>query len=239
MAPLNRIFQVSISLQRPRMRLCRPWLSLLADKHHRDYRHGHQDWKADAGSTALSVAGFLPVPRRGGSAAHLRTALPADGRRSSGHLRPSGPGCLSAGPTAHTARSGRDDSWRSGRDRAPRDAGRRPLLDMGHGAGQGRTARGRLTICPEFRDHDIVYHDAWTASSMGFDGKFAIHPSQVEPIHRAFAPSDIDVAQARQIVDAYDQAVTGGNAAVAVDGKMIDPPVAERARALLSRAGRR
>ena len=95
------------------------------------------------------------------------------------------------------------------------------------------------TICPEFRDHDIVYHDAWTASSMGFDGKFAIYPSQVEPIHRAFAPSDIDVAQARQIVDAYDQAVTGGNAAVAVDGKMIDPPVAERARALLSRAGRR
>jgi citrate lyase subunit beta / citryl-CoA lyase len=92
------------------------------------------------------------------------------------------------------------------------------------------------TICPEFRDLDVVYNDALTASTMGFDGKFAIHPSQIEPIHRAFTPTDVDLAQARRIVDAYDQAVADGRAAVAVDGKMIDPPVAERARALVTRA---
>jgi citrate lyase subunit beta / citryl-CoA lyase len=93
------------------------------------------------------------------------------------------------------------------------------------------------TICPEFRDHETVYRDALHASSMGFDGKFAIHPSQIEPIQRAFTPSDVEVVEARRIVDAFDQAVAEGMAAVAVDGKMIDPPVAERARALLSRAG--
>jgi len=94
------------------------------------------------------------------------------------------------------------------------------------------------TICPEFRDPETVYRDALYASSMGFDGKFAIHPSQIEPIQRAFTPSDVEVVEARRIVDAFDQAVAEGMAAVAVDGKMIDPPVAERARALLTRAGR-
>jgi citrate lyase subunit beta / citryl-CoA lyase len=92
------------------------------------------------------------------------------------------------------------------------------------------------TICPEFRDLEVVYQDASSASAMGFDGKFAIHPSQIEPIHRAFTPSEVDVAQASRIVDAYDRAVAEGRAAVEVDGKMIDPPVAERARALLHRA---
>lgn len=92
------------------------------------------------------------------------------------------------------------------------------------------------TICPEFRDLDIVTRDADTASAMGFDGKFAIHPAQIEPIARAFTPSTEEVSQARKIVDAYDDAVQAGRGAIAVDGQMIDPPVAERARAILDRA---
>lgn len=92
------------------------------------------------------------------------------------------------------------------------------------------------TICPEFRDLDVVARDADAASAAGFDGKLAIHPAQLAPIARAFTPSDEDVAQARKIVDAYDEAVRAGRGAVAVDGQMIDPPVAERARAVLDRA---
>lgn len=94
------------------------------------------------------------------------------------------------------------------------------------------------TICPEFRDLDIVARDADTASAAGFDGKFAIHPAQVEPIARAFTPSDEEIDRARKIVDAYDEAVQAGRGAVAVDGQMIDPPVAERARTVLNRAHR-
>ncbi|CAN5206829.1 aldolase/citrate lyase family protein [soil metagenome] len=94
------------------------------------------------------------------------------------------------------------------------------------------------TICPEFRDLAIVARDADIATALGFDGKFAIHPAQIEPIAKAFTPSDEEVDQARKIVDAYDEAVQAGRGAVAVDGQMIDPPVAERARAVLNRANR-
>ena len=93
------------------------------------------------------------------------------------------------------------------------------------------------TVCPEFRDLDIVENDARTASSMGYDGKFAIHPAQVEPIHAAFTPSADEVEHAHRVVEAYDDAVAQGRGAVEVGGKMIDPPVAERARALLARSG--
>lgn len=94
------------------------------------------------------------------------------------------------------------------------------------------------SICPEFRDLAVVERDARTGARMGFDGKFAIHPAQIDPIHRAYRPSADELSLARDIVDAYDEAVREGRGAVAVHGQMIDPPVAERYRQLLDRAAR-
>ena len=92
------------------------------------------------------------------------------------------------------------------------------------------------TICPEFSDLNVIRRDATAANTLGYDGKFAIHPAQIEPIQQAFTPSDDEVFEARKVVEAYDHAVAEGRGAVAVDGKMIDPPVAERMRAILARA---
>ncbi len=94
------------------------------------------------------------------------------------------------------------------------------------------------TICPEFRDLDILTADCRTAAASGYDGKFAIHPAQVPVIHEAFTPTLEEIERARRIIDAYDAAVASGDGAVAVDGQMVDPPVAERARSLLGRANR-
>lgn len=94
------------------------------------------------------------------------------------------------------------------------------------------------TICPEFRDLSIVEQDARTAADLGYDGKFAIHPAQVPALHAAFTPGAAEVERAAHIVAAFDQALASGIGAVAVDGQMVDPPVAERARALLRRARR-
>lgn len=91
-------------------------------------------------------------------------------------------------------------------------------------------------ICPEFRDLDVLRHDCNVAAAMGFDGKFAIHPAQIPVIHAAFTPSAEEAELAARIVAAYDGAVMLGLGAVAVDGEMVDAPVAERARALLRRA---
>ena len=93
------------------------------------------------------------------------------------------------------------------------------------------------TICPEFRDLDVLARDCAVAAAMGFDGKFAIHPAQIPVIHAAFTPTAEEAERAARIVAAYDAAVADGLGAVAVDGEMVDPPVAERARALLRRAG--
>lgn len=90
-------------------------------------------------------------------------------------------------------------------------------------------------ICPEFRDTDVVAREASEAVAMGFDGKFAIHPAQINPICQAFEPDPDELTQARRIVEAYDAAVAEGHASVAVEGQMIDPPVAERFRRLLHR----
>ena len=94
------------------------------------------------------------------------------------------------------------------------------------------------SICPEFRDDAPLKRECDMAAAMGFDGKFAIHPAQIPTIHTAFTPSTEDVDNARRIVEAYDAAVTQGIGAVSVDGAMVDPPVAERARAVLARAAR-
>jgi len=99
-------------------------------------------------------------------------------------------------------------------------------------------AAGKLaydSICPEFRDLEVLRNDAEVAAAAGFDGKFAIHPAQLPVIADAFTPDEAEVLRAERIVNAYDAAVAAGRGAVAVDGQMVDPPVAERARALLGR----
>lgn len=71
------------------------------------------------------------------------------------------------------------------------------------------------------------------AKAYGFTGALGIHPKQIEVINSAFRPSAADLAQARRIIEAYEQALASGAGAVALDGKMIDAPIVARARRLL------
>ena len=61
-----------------------------------------------------------------------------------------------------------------------------------------------------------------------------IHPSQIPILNEEFSPSEEDVASARKIVAAYDEAVAAGRGSISVDGKMIDVPVVLRAQELLA-----
>ena len=92
-------------------------------------------------------------------------------------------------------------------------------------------------IHAEFRDLTVLERDCAVAVAAGFDGKFAIHPAQLPVITRAFTPSSDEIERARRVVEAYEAALERGEGAVAVAGQMIDPPVAERARMVLRRAG--
>jgi citrate lyase subunit beta/citryl-CoA lyase len=86
----------------------------------------------------------------------------------------------------------------------------------------------------DVRDLDGLARDCAFARSLGYRGKALIHPDQVAVAHEAFAPSADELARAREIVAAYDQAAADGRGVVALDGEMIDLPVVERARQLLS-----
>lgn len=76
-------------------------------------------------------------------------------------------------------------------------------------------------------DGDAVGVQAARARRLGFGGKLCIHPRQVAGVHGAFAPTAAERAWAQAVLDAFE---ASGGAAVALDGKMIDKPVVERAR---------
>ncbi len=67
----------------------------------------------------------------------------------------------------------------------------------------------------------------------GFQGRLCVHPDQLGPVNAAYQPSAEELARAERIVAAFREAEAKGEAAVQVDGQMIDYPVAYRAQALL------
>ena len=76
------------------------------------------------------------------------------------------------------------------------------------------------------------------ARELGFDGKWAIHPSQLSALNDAFTPTDEEVQGAREVIAALAQAEReGGAGAVALDGQMLDEAVRAAARRTLARAG--
>ena len=87
-----------------------------------------------------------------------------------------------------------------------------------------------------FRNPEGLLQDAGVARQLGYTGKFAIHPSQIETINKAFSPLDEDVAYARQVVAAWNEAESAGRGSLALDGKMVDVPVVKRAQNLLALA---
>ncbi len=71
-------------------------------------------------------------------------------------------------------------------------------------------------------DRGGLEREGISARNLGFHGKLLIHPSQIKPVNRIFSPDHDDVAHARRIVAAYEQAATSGVGAIAVDGQMVD-----------------
>ena len=59
-------------------------------------------------------------------------------------------------------------------------------------------------------------------AEMGFDGKTLIHPGQVDIANDVWAPTDDEVAHARKVIAAFDEAVAEGRGVITVDGRMIE-----------------
>ena len=85
----------------------------------------------------------------------------------------------------------------------------------------------------DFGEMSGLREEAGRIRLLGFAGKMAIHPAQLPVIHEVFTPSELEVERAHRILDADREA---GGGAVALEGRMVDRPVAEVARRVLARA---
>lgn len=89
-----------------------------------------------------------------------------------------------------------------------------------------------------FQDVDGFRAEAGLARRLGYLGKSCIHPSQVAHANEVFRPTDDEIAHARRVVAAADDAAGRSVGAYTVDGEMVDAPFVLRARAVLAEAQR-
>jgi len=89
-------------------------------------------------------------------------------------------------------------------------------------------------IWPDVTDDEGLRRDAVQARRLGFNGKSLIHPGQIETINDVFTPSPAEVSYARRVIDTFEGARSKGLGAVALDGKLLDQPIVERARRTLA-----
>jgi citrate lyase subunit beta/citryl-CoA lyase len=102
-------------------------------------------------------------------------------------------------------------------------------------------AAGKLAfdgIWPDIEDAAGFRADSQRARRLGFSGKTLIHPGQVAVVNEIFSATAEEVEEARRVVRAFDEGLARGHGAVALDGRMLDAPVVDRARRVLRAAGK-
>ncbi|MCE5286728.1 MAG: HpcH/HpaI aldolase/citrate lyase family protein, partial [Pelosinus sp.] len=82
-------------------------------------------------------------------------------------------------------------------------------------------------------DDDGLTKDTILAKQLGFKGKLAINPRQIDVIHTVFNPSQADIDWAEQVIFAIRQAERAGSGVASLHGKMVDAPIVNRAERIL------
>ena len=85
-------------------------------------------------------------------------------------------------------------------------------------------------------DDEGLIADAKLAKSLGFSGKAAVAPRHVYAINEIFSPTKEEIDYAKEVMGVIEEAHRLGKGAVSLHGKMIDPPIVERARLVLEAA---
>lgn len=86
------------------------------------------------------------------------------------------------------------------------------------------------SVFVHIKEHDAYAASCETVRGLGFQGKMVIHPDQIEPANRIFAPDAEKIAWAERVVAAFEEAEAAGIASIQLDGYFIDYPVVDMAR---------
>lgn len=92
------------------------------------------------------------------------------------------------------------------------------------------------TIYSNFNDEEGLYEETKLIKNMGFDGKYLIHPNQVEIVNEVFTPSDIEIEKAFKILEIIKIAQENKKGAIKLENEMVDEPIVKRAQTILLRA---
>ncbi len=93
-------------------------------------------------------------------------------------------------------------------------------------------------VCIDLNDTDALRRDSRRARALGFRGKMAIHPRQLEVINESFTPTVAEVQRAQKLIETYETARAAGQGVTTMDGQMVELPIVERARRLIALAGK-
>ena len=95
---------------------------------------------------------------------------------------------------------------------------------------------GILDTVADFSDADYMFEVAKKSAKFGFEGATCIHPTMIEALNRGFSPTREGINEAIQIIKIMENAWQNNHGAAQINGKMIDMPVYERAKAVVQRA---
>ncbi len=88
----------------------------------------------------------------------------------------------------------------------------------------------------DFKDPDGFIDAAKRVAAMGYEGKWAIHPSQIELANQVMSPPAAEVERARRVLEELDEAAKAGKGAASLDGKLIDEASAKMAKNIVTQA---
>jgi citrate lyase subunit beta/citryl-CoA lyase len=88
----------------------------------------------------------------------------------------------------------------------------------------------------DYRDEEGLRKSCLLARSLGFDGKWCIHPAQIGVVNEVFSPTQREIEWAEKVVAAYEDASAAGTGAISVDGQMVDAASIKMARNTLELA---
>ena len=89
----------------------------------------------------------------------------------------------------------------------------------------------------DYGDEEGLRRGSLVARSLGFDGKWCIHPAQIGPVNEVFSPTEREIEWAGKVVAAYEEANAAGSGSVSVEGRMVDAASIRMARNTLDLPG--
>jgi citrate lyase subunit beta / citryl-CoA lyase len=102
-------------------------------------------------------------------------------------------------------------------------------------AGRAAGLEGAIdSVYPWLEDAEGLRRDAAGARALGFAGKLLVHPAQIPIVREVFSPTPEEVAEATEVIRAFEEARARGESVVRLRGRLVDPPVVLWARQMLA-----